>query len=87
MNIPFIPKEYEEMAAKWKQANKPSKIVGSFTDILQLNETHLKHFRNAPYIWKPMNGSIYAGMLMDDNLDYIHLVLVSKEVLEYVLKL
>jgi hypothetical protein len=87
MNTMPMPREFEEMAEKWKKENKPSKVAASFTKVSELQEIHLKHFRNAPYLWKPINGSIFGGLLMDDSLDYIHLVLVNEEVLNYILNL
>jgi hypothetical protein len=86
-SIEQIGEEYDAMAKKWKEENKPSKIAGSFSRIEDLTETHLKHFKNAPYVWKPVNGTIWGGMLMDDKLDYIHLVLATREVVEYILNL
>ena len=80
-----MSKDLEEMVQKWKDTNKPSKIAASFTKIEDLQEIHLKHFKNAPYLWKPMRGEIWAGMLMDDSLDYIHLVLATTPVVEFLL--
>ena len=36
---------------------------------------------------RPMTGSMFGGMLMDEKLDYIHLVLVTEDVLEYIFNL
>jgi hypothetical protein len=77
---------YEAMAKKWTEQKKPSKIAGSFSKLSDLQEIHLNHFKNAPYLWKPLSGgTVWGGMLMDDNLDYIHLVLASQEVVEYLI--
>jgi len=85
--IEELGKEFEEMTKKWKEENKPSKIAGTFTKISELTEEHIKHFRNAPYVWKNINGTLIAGMLMDDKLSYIHLVMVTEEVLTFILNL
>lgn len=66
---------------------KPSKIAGSFVEIEDLEEKHIKHFKNAPYLFKALSGNIYGGVLVDDSLEYIHLVLVSPKVLEYIFSL
>lgn len=79
--------EWEMLSKKWKLEKKLARVEASFNNILELEEKHLKHFKNAPYIWKPMQGKIYAGMLMDNSMNYIKLVLVSEEVLEYIFKL
>lgn len=81
------PKEFEEMAEKWVREKKPSKIAASFTKVEDLREIHLKHFRGAPYIWKPMQGGIWGGMLMDDSIPYVHLVLCTTPVVEFILNL
>ena len=81
------PKEFEEMAERWKTTKKPSKIAGSFSKVEDLQEKHIKHFRGAPYIWKPMQGNVWGGLLMDDSLDYIHLVLCTTPVVEFILNL
>lgn len=77
--------EIELMVERWKVEKKPSKIVASFLKLSDLQDIHLKHFKGAPYVWKPMNGDIWAGMLLDDSIDYIHLVLASKEVVMFLL--
>lgn len=68
-----------------KASNKPSKIAASFNKISDLQLHHLKHFRNAPYFWKPMHGNIWGGMLADETIEYIHLVLASEEVVNFLL--
>lgn len=77
--------EIELMVERWKVEKKPSKIVSSFLKVSDLQDIHLKHFKGASYVWKPMNGDIWAGMLLDDSIDYIHLVLASKEVVMFLL--
>lgn len=69
------------------KSKKPSKIAGSFVEITDLEEKHIKHFKGAPYLFKALSGNIYGGVLVDDSLDYIHLVLVSPKVLEYIFSL
>lgn len=86
-NCNFSVEELDAFTKRLKATTKKSVIAGSFSTILDLNEEKLKHFKSAPYIWRPVNGNIYGGMLADETLDYIHIVMVSEEVLEYILKL
>lgn len=75
---------FETMVKRWTEQKKPSKIAGTFNKVDDLQEIHLKHFKSAPYIWKPLGGgNLWGGMLMDDNIDYIHLVIASQEVVEF----
>jgi hypothetical protein len=78
--------EIETMTDQWMAKKKKSKVAASFNNVGDLQEVHLKHFKSAPYMWKPMNGTIWAGMLLDDTIDYIHLVLVSENVMKYILE-
>jgi hypothetical protein len=80
-----MPAKYEAMVKKWKEEKKPSRIAASFTKVEDLQEIHLNHFKGAEYIWKPMQGDVWGGMLMDDELDYIHLVLATTPVVEFLL--
>lgn len=81
------PKSLEEQLKKWTDEKKPSKIAASFQKIEDLQEIHIKHFRYAEYLWKPMQGGIWGGCLMDDKLNYIHLVLATTPVVEHILNL
>jgi hypothetical protein len=86
-NISIPPEEMEELANKWKVNKKPGRIAGTFTNVSDLMEHHIKHFKNAPYMFRPMPGSMYGGMLLDDNIDYVHIVIMSEKVLEFILDL
>ena len=73
---------------KWSAEGKPGTIAGSFSKVSELTETHIKHFRSAKYLLKPLGGgTIWGAILMDDALPYIHQVLMTEEVVEYILKL
>jgi len=86
-NINVSVKEMEDLANKWKDEKKPGKIAGTFTYISDLKEEHIKHFKNAPYMFRPFPGTLYGGMLLDDNIDYVHIVLVSETVLDFILNM
>lgn len=77
--------ELDTFTSRMKASNKQSKIAGSFTSISELQLHHLKHFLAAPYFWKPLQGNIWGGMLADETIDYIHLVLATKEIVEFLL--
>lgn len=81
------PLNVEELFKKWKDSKKPSQIAASFNKVEDLQEIHLKHFVNAEYVWKPMQGGIWGGILLDDSLKYIHLVLATTPVVEHILNL
>jgi hypothetical protein len=81
------PKSLEDMFAKWKAEKKPSKIAASFQKIEDLTEEHRKHFAEYDYMWKPMQGGIWGGIWLTDNIPYIHLVLATTPVVEYCLNL
>lgn len=86
-NCDMSVKDIEDMTREWKSTKKPAPIAGSFNHVSDLQEHHIEHFRNAPYMFKPLQGTLYGGMLLDDSLEYVHLVLLSEEVLIYILDL
>lgn len=86
-NCKLTVKEIEDMTANWKTTKRITGIAASFTKVSELGEHHIKHFKSAPYMFKPLSGNIFGGMLLDDKLDYVHLVLLNEEVLEYILDL
>jgi len=81
------PPELEALFKKWKDENKPSKIAASFTKIEDLQPVHIKHFKEYEYVWKPMQGGIWGGIWVTDNIPYIHLVMATTPVVEYILNL
>lgn len=81
------PKSLEDMFAKWKEQKKPSKIAASFRKIGDVTDEHREHFKTYEYMWKPMQGGIWGGIWLTDNIDYIHLVLATTPVVEYLLNL
>jgi len=81
------PKDLEALFAKWKEQKKPSKIAASFQKIEDLKPEHIEHFKKYDYLWKPMQGGIWGGIWITDNIDYIHLVLATTDVVEYTMNL
>ena len=86
-NCNFTSSEIDDMINKWKINGKPSRITASFVEIKDLQEIHIDHFKTCPYSWKPMQGNIFGGLWLNDSLEYIHLVLATETVLEYILNL
>ncbi len=81
------PKSLEEWFAKLKETKKPSRIAASFHHIKDLLPMHIEHFKTYEYAWKPMQGGIWGGIWLTDNIDYIHLVLATTPVVQYILNL
>lgn len=81
------PKSLEERFQRWKDEKKPSKIAASFQKIEDLKEEHIEHFKKYDYLWKPMQGGIWGGIWLTDDIPYIHLVLATTPVVEYCLNL
>lgn len=77
------PKSLEVMFQKWKDEKKPSKLAASFTKISDLTPEHIEHFREYEYAWKPIQGGIW----LTDNIPYVHMVMATTEVVEYLLNL
>jgi hypothetical protein len=81
------PPALEALFKKWKDTNKPSKLAASFTKIKDLQPIHIEHFKEYEYAWKPLQGGIWGGIWLNDNIDYIHIVMATTPVVEYILNL
>jgi hypothetical protein len=87
-NCNLSVKEIEDMTRGWKTTKKVAAgIAGSFATVKDLEEKHINHFRTQPYLFKPASGTLFGGMCLDDSLDYVHIVIVSEEVLTFILDL
>ena len=76
------------MTREWKTTKKVAPaIAASFSKVEDLEEKHIKHFKTQPYLFKPVSGTLYGGMCLDDSLDYVHIVLMTEEVLTFILDL
>ena len=89
------PDDAVEIIKKLGAGNKPRKIA-AVLDTLPLPEHIDKHFKTPghAYIWDsqprrcsspPELDNKHMGVWVNDTLDYVHVVFVSKEVLEYIL--
>jgi len=66
------------------KSDKPKIIAGRFKDVFELTEQQIRHFKNAEYMWNlhPNNNEgsykgMHLGVLLDEKLNYVHLVFVS----------
>jgi hypothetical protein len=81
------PPALEALFQKWKDTKKPSKLAASFTKIEDLQPIHIEHFKEYEYVWKPIQGGIWGGIWLNDNIDYVHIVMATTPVVEYILNL
>lgn len=81
------PDELTKLLQKWKDEGKPSKIAASFTKIEDVQPIHIEHFKEYNYLWKPLQGGIWGGIWVTDNIPYVHIVLATTPVVEFLLNL
>jgi hypothetical protein len=88
--------ELEQIADRLLKSNKPKMIVASFTDkdINKITESKTQHFKTAEYLWQgtPHNKEgnykgMHMGLLLDENLNYVHIVFASKNFMEWTFEL
>ena len=88
--------ELEQIADRLLKSNKPKMIVAGFKDddINLITEQQVKHFKTAEYLWQatPHNKEdnykgLHMGLLLDENLNYVHIVFASKNFMEYTFEL
>ncbi len=84
-------KEIEECADRLLRADKPKRIVGVFNSKEDLSEQQARHFTTAEYIWNLTPQTIegpykdkFMGLLLDEKLDYVHIVFGSQKFLDYI---
>lgn len=85
--------EIEECANRLLRSNKNKIIAGNFENEKKLTEEQIKHFRTAEYIWNlsPQKEGPYKdqlmGLLLDESLNYVHIVFASQKFLDYIFNL
>jgi len=93
-----LKKHIEDASQRLLHSNKPKIIAGKFNNILELDGEKLKHFKSTnklgKYVWqlKPHDKDdeykgMHMGLLLDEELNYVHLVFASNEVLNYIMTL
>lgn len=86
-NIEMSPTDVEALADKLKLDGRKGVVAGTFTAISDLTSEHIAHFKSTPYLFRPLPGTLYGGMVVDETAPYIHIVLMNEEVLDYILSL
>jgi hypothetical protein len=81
-------KEIEACINRLLASKKPVMLVARFKTVNELEEKHIKHFKNAEYLWQVQElkeePGLHLGVLLDEELNYVHIVLASRAVLNYV---
>ena len=91
-------KELDKICERLLRSDKPKIIAAKFSSIGEITEEQHRHFISAnkygKYLWQVQPHEkddaykgMHMGVLLDENLNYVHLVFVSKEVLWYILNL
>jgi len=86
--------EIEACLTRMLQNDKPKIIAGAFRTENDFTPEQIKHFKTATYMWQltPHNKEdVYKGMhmgvLMDENLNYVHMVFATFEMMNYTIDL
>lgn len=93
VTTPKTKAEIEQCCARLLQSGKPKMIVACINGPSDLSEQQLKHFRTAEYLWnaKPQVEGPYKdkfmGLLLDESLNYVHIVFASQEGLNHLFDL
>jgi hypothetical protein len=67
------------------KSDKPKMIVADLDNENELTEQQIKHFKTAEYLWNLTPQTIegqykdkFMGVLLDESLNYVHIVFASK---------
>ena len=93
-----LVQELEAKCNRLLASDKPKMIAAKFTKIEEITEEQERHFKSAnkfgKYLWQvqphqkdDQYKGMHLGVLLDENLNYVHLVFASTEVLGYILDL
>jgi hypothetical protein len=70
-------------------SDAPKILAGTFNDVSELTDEQLKHFRTAEYLYSlspiitdGIHRGMHLGVLLDDTLTYVHMVVVSKRFID-----
>jgi hypothetical protein len=87
----ILAAEMSEFCNRLLESEKPKMIVGSFeASDFPLNEEKTKHFETADYLWQqaPQKEGEHEGkclgVLLDEKLDYVHMVMATQEFIDLV---
>jgi len=86
--------EIESCLDRLLKNSKPKIIAFSFKDKNDFSEEQIKHFKTAEYLWNThphdkddKYKGMYMGVLLDDNLNYVHMVFATNEMVNYIFNL
>lgn len=93
-----LVQELEAKCNRLLASDKPKIIAASFNKIEDITEEQERHFRSAnkfgKYLWQVQPHTkddqykgMHLGVLLDEDLNYVHIVIVSSQVLGYILDL
>lgn len=81
-------KEIEDCIQRLLVCDKPKMVAAVFHDSTELSEEQCKHFATAEYLWqvKPIekegpHQGMHVGLLLDENLNYVHLVIATEKMM------
>jgi hypothetical protein len=85
----------EDCLNRLLKSDKPKIIAGSFKSKEQLTDEMVKHFSSNPeYLWQlyPHDKNdeykgMHMGVLLDESLNYVHIVFATNEMMNYLLNL
>jgi hypothetical protein len=83
--------ELEACVDRLLKSGKPKMIVGTFIDrdIQLLSDEKFRHFKTAEYLWqatplkKDPHKGLHLGVLLDEELKYVHMVVASTAFMLY----
>ena len=94
MNTPTTKQEIEDSLQRMLQSDKPKIIAAAFRKESDFTEQQIRHFKSALYLWhlgvhdkEDMYNGMHMGVLMDVNLNYVHIVFATNEMMNYTIGL
>jgi hypothetical protein len=91
---PETKAELEACLSRLLKSEKPKIIAGSFKTETDFTPEQIKHFRSATYMWQLTTHDkedaykgMHLGVLLDENLNYVHMVFATFEMMNYSINL
>lgn len=93
-----VIQELEAICNRLLVSDKPKIIAAKFDNKEEITEEQERHFKSAnkfgKYLWQvqphlkdDQYKGMHMGVLLDENLSYVHIIFASSEVLGYILNL
>jgi hypothetical protein len=89
MKPPQSKQEIESSLQRLLQSGKPAIIVAAFRNEGDFTDQQIRHFKSSPpYLWNlKLHDKEHMGVLMDENLNYVHIVFATNEMMNYTIGL